>query len=515
MKVACVQQRAEGIECHQGIFENLKNLIVEAAQNQADFIVLPECSYPAYFLGINQAECDKALEGAERFLEQIAELAAEHKVYIAAGAAVYEGEKLYNAAYMFDDNGKLVHKTAKSNMWHFDSEWFTPGEEFEVFDTKFGTMGMLVCADGRVPEIARILALKGAKVIIDLVNLTAAAAEPKGLMNQQYEFMLPVRAMENGTWFLVADKAGLEAGAASYLGRSMVIDPKGKIVADASPDKQEILYYEIDLDMYEDKRSGRRPDLYGEMVKETKELPVYELMKRPILDLSATEAYMSMATFSAKTQEEYFEKASHYIHACSYMGTRILCLPQADMEIEELAKKLQEVLPENLVLVISGMLGGYKSALILDKGQVYGKAYKTHGKDSNPEGDLTVTETTWGRVAVIFDEEAYIPEVPRSCMLKGCEVLIWSDNTARNMDTKVMQTRGAENKIFVIRTSNVEQDTASAVNPDGRPVTSTFRGMEQVASGMFFLPAARAKAVVPGTDVVLGRIGKAYKDLLK
>lgn len=517
MKVACVQQKAEGIESYKGIFENLKNLVTEAASNKAELIVLPECAYPAYFLGIDKEACDKALGEAEKFLEQTAALAAELKVYLATGVAVYEGDKLYNAAYMFDDNGKLVHKTAKSNMWHFDSTWFTPGEEYEAFDTKFGRMGMLICADGRVPEIARVLALKGAKLIIDTVNLTAAAAEPKALMNQQYAFMLPVRAMENGTWFLVSDKAGLEAKTASYLGRSMVIDPKGNIVADASPDKQEIVYYDVDMGLAETKGAERRPELYGDLVKKTEELPVYQAIKESVLDLAKTEVFVSAAAFPADTCEKYLQEAEFYIRACEIMGTKLLCLPQlnADADLEPVVSQLKQKLSTDMILVISGTCGGCKTGFVFDREKIYAEYQKTHGESSNPEARLKVTETPYGRVAVIFDEEAYTQEIARVCMLNGCEILIWSDSAARTMDTKVMQTRGAENKIFVVRTSSAQNDTASIVNPGGQVSTSTFRGVEQAASGLVFLPDARAKTVVPGTHIVLGRIPAAYGDLVK
>jgi predicted amidohydrolase len=467
-------------------------------------------------LGIDQEQCDKALEGAQEFLNKIATLAAERKVYIATGVAIYEGEKLYNAAYIYDDDGRLLHKTAKSNMWHYDATWFTPGEEYEVFDTKFGKMGMLICADGRVPEIARILALKGARLIIDTVNLTAAAADPKALMNQQYEFMLPVRAMENNTWFLVSDKAGLEAKTGSYLGRSMVIAPNGDIVADASTDKQEIVYYEVDMELAGGEQPERRPELYGELVKDVNELDVCKVMKEPVMELARTEVFVSTAAFKAQTEEAYLEQAKFYVRACELMKTKILCLPQmnGDSDIEALVSPIQSALTTDMIVVVSGMSQGCKSAVIFDKEGIYSKCYKTHGELSNLNGQLEVVKTPYGRLSVMFDEEAYIQEIARVHMLKGCEILIWSDSKARGMDTKVMQTRGAENKIFVVRTSNAENDTSSAANPDGKIFTSTFRGMEQAASGLVFLLAARAKTVVPGTNIVLTRIARAYKDLL-
>ena len=516
MRVACVQQRAQGIEDYKEIYENLKGLILEAVNHGTELIVLPECAYPAYFLGINEEICKEAVKASELFLEQIVSLAQKNRVYIAVGIAINENGKLCNAAYLFDDNGNLVHKTGKSNMWHFDSKWFTPSTEYTAFDTKFGKMGMLVCADGRIPEIARILSKKGAKVIIDLVNLAASAAEPKNLMNQQYEFILPVRAMENQTWFLVADKAGMEANTVSYLGRSMIIAPDGKIVKEASTERQEIIYYDIDMEEKKAELEERRPELYGDLIKDVKKLDVLQVMRQELGQAADAEVYLSTAAFQAMSREEYICKARYYIKACELMGSKILCLPQlrSDEDIESMIKELKSFLKSNMILIVSGKRSGYKGAIILDKTNIYGTYYKTHGKESKRDEQLKVVETPFGRLAIIFDQEAYVQELPRVYMLKGCDILIWSDCEARTMNTQVMQTRGAENKIFVVRTSNAREDTSSVVNPDGRLVTSTFYGEEQAASGMVFLPLARSKSIVPGTDVVLGRIGDSYHALV-
>lgn len=75
-----------------------------------------------------------------------------------------------------------------------------------MFDTEFGRIGVMICADGRVPEVARMLRLGGAQLILDAVNLVASAEAPDKLTNQQYQFILPIRAWENGVPIAVCGK---------------------------------------------------------------------------------------------------------------------------------------------------------------------------------------------------------------------------------------------------------------------------------------------------------------------
>ena len=100
------------------------------------------------------------------------------------------------------------------------------GDELEVFDTPIGRIGIILCGDGRQPEIARVLALKGAQLIIDLTNLTATGSSSEQLSNPQYEYMLPTRAVENKVWFVIANKVGMEADSILYCGKSCFISPQ-------------------------------------------------------------------------------------------------------------------------------------------------------------------------------------------------------------------------------------------------------------------------------------------------
>ena len=307
MYVACIQLRANSILEYKDAYENILFMTGEAGKAGAQMAVLPECAYPAYFLGLDMDKAKEAVSLNGGLLEKLKALAIKYKMHIVSGIVTEKEGRLYNSAIMIDDSGNIVQSASKSNLWHFDSKWFTASENYEVFKTRFGVMGMIVCADGRLPEISRILSIAGAQVIIDPVNLAAAAEDPKQLTNQQYQFMLQVRAAENGVWILVTDKVGLEAGCVNYLGRSMIIDPRGKIAACASPDEQEIIYCEVDLSLGPElKPVKRRPELYGILAEENSALPVIADLEKPRV-IRNCEVFTSTIMYRVSKREEYLQ----------------------------------------------------------------------------------------------------------------------------------------------------------------------------------------------------------------
>lgn len=514
MKVACIQMRAGSVFEYDATYRRILDLVEEAGKGGAQMAVLPECAYAAYFLGLDLEKARESLARNADLLDKLSELARRHDMYIAAGLVTERDGVLYNSAVMIDPEGRTINAVDKSNMWHFDSRWFRAAETYGVFETRYGTMGIIVCADGRLPEISRILALDGAKVIIDLVNLAAAASDPKMLSNQQYQFILPARAAENGVWMAVADKVGLEGGCASYLGRSMVIAPDGEIVACASTDREEILYHEIDPD-----RAGkpaaidRKPELYGLINQPNDTTPAAADVEKRVV-MKDGEVFTTTSQFRAADMDGYVEKAAHYLRCCDPLGSRLILLPQAEYPVDRIVERLMPSVPDKLIAIAAGRdADGVKCAVAFTAREALSRWRKTHaGSGGEPVSSVPFhcLETDGGKLGVIFDEEAYVPEIARCYMLLGCNILLWADCAARTMNTKMMQTRAAENKIFVVRGTCDGADSASVCDTEGRILTATFQGTEQAASGMILYPLSLSKSVVPGTDVLFGRRSGSY-----
>ncbi|MEW6303629.1 MAG: carbon-nitrogen hydrolase family protein [Verrucomicrobiota bacterium] len=138
-------------------------LIAEAAKQKADLVVLPE-TLTYYGTGLTYADCAESIPGPST--DYFGGLAKQHNLYIAAGLIERDRHLLYNVAVLLGPDGKVAGKYRKVALPRSEIEGgVTPGDDYPVFDTRFGKLGMMVCYDGFFPEVARELTNRGAEVI--------------------------------------------------------------------------------------------------------------------------------------------------------------------------------------------------------------------------------------------------------------------------------------------------------------------------------------------------------------
>lgn len=138
-------------------------LIEQAAQKKADLVVLPE-SITVYGTKLPYAECAEPIPGPST--NYFGELAKKHNLYIVVGLYERAQHLVYNVAVLIGPDGKIVGKYRKVTLPRGEIEkGVTPGNEYPVFQTRFGKVGMMVCYDGFFPEVARELSKNGAEVI--------------------------------------------------------------------------------------------------------------------------------------------------------------------------------------------------------------------------------------------------------------------------------------------------------------------------------------------------------------
>jgi predicted amidohydrolase len=183
-----------------------------------------------------------------------------------------KGDRLYNAAVLVGPHGErggVIGKYRKMHpWWPPEHHWVTAGDlGYNVFSTDIGNIGIMICYDAAFPEPARCLAIAGADVICQPSNWLLHEGRPLSP-----DFVTKTRALENHVFFMGSNRIGTERGA-RFVGRSQIIDVGGRVLAEASQDKDEIVYADIDtaaarskrLDP-EDARSdlwwARRPDTY-------------------------------------------------------------------------------------------------------------------------------------------------------------------------------------------------------------------------------------------------------------
>lgn len=252
--------------------ENLKKaslMIAKSVKENVDFIVLPEmfnCPYSNDKF-IEYGEEEKTSET----LPKISKLANENKVYILAGSIPEkENDKLYNTSYLFDKNGDITAKHRKMHLFDIDvkgkitfkeSDVLTAGDNFTIANTEFGKIGIGICYDIRFPELARIMAQKGALILFypGAFNMTTGPAH--------WELLFKSRALDNQVYCVGVAPALNEDASYHSFGHSIITSPWGDIISEAS-EKETLIISEIDLSEIKKIREelpllkNKREDLY-------------------------------------------------------------------------------------------------------------------------------------------------------------------------------------------------------------------------------------------------------------
>jgi predicted amidohydrolase len=192
------------------------------------------------------AAAGEAIDGA--LMMRVAALARELKIYLSVGYAEKRGDRMFNSSVIFSPDGGIAGHYSKSHTAD-DEPFNTKGTEFPVFATPHGRWGTLICYDRQLPETARVLALRGAQLI--LVPAWGSYAE----MN---DIMMRVRAYENGVWLAFVHPK-----------RCLVIDPRGKVVAKDLGEFDQVVMatIRIDPDARQTLLERRRPELYEELLR--------------------------------------------------------------------------------------------------------------------------------------------------------------------------------------------------------------------------------------------------------
>ena len=162
-RLATVHFRPQGGKTPEGNCRLYAPLIAEAARQKADLVVLGE-TLTYYGLGKSFAEVAEAIPGPST--DYFGTLAKKHDLYIVAGLVERSGHLIYNTAVLIGPDGKVVGKYRKTTLPRGEIEaGIAPGDDYPVFETRFGKVGMMICYDGFFPEVARQLSNRGAEVI--------------------------------------------------------------------------------------------------------------------------------------------------------------------------------------------------------------------------------------------------------------------------------------------------------------------------------------------------------------
>lgn len=271
MKIACAQLDVD-FGKPQSNLDRAVSVLGNCKASGADLIVFPECFLTGYCVNSREDAEQIALNSpgsCESLLEQLLEECKNLGVYCVVGFAEHQQNALYNSAALIDPNGKFdIYR--KTHLPHLGFDRFvTPGDRLEVFENDLGKFGILICFDLRHPEASRVLALKGAELIILPTNWPVGAhAGPN--------FAAPARAAENRVFVATCNRVGQENGF-DFIGQSGIYDVTGQTLAKAGTD-QEIIYADIDLAQARIKRTVIRPDEYEIAMFESRRPELYAII---------------------------------------------------------------------------------------------------------------------------------------------------------------------------------------------------------------------------------------------
>lgn len=511
--VACCQLQARDLREAETSLDAILAALDEAGAAEADLVLLPECSYPAYFLGDDDPYGKPGVRPFAEVCALFSERARRYGYWLAAGMAVpHPNGGLTNSGVVFGPDGEVRGRYDKSFLWHFDNNWFTAGNEFPVFDTGFCRFGILICADGRLPEIARMLRMNGAEVICDLTAWVSWARTAEALNTTQCEYLMPTRAFENGAWVAAADKWGTEDGTIVYAGRSTVIDPTGAVRAGLASTGDGVLVYRFDP--VEVETIGRRPALYANLVAPTATLPVIALEGEPLVPADAggrLGVIPDAADFDASRLARRF--AALRAQDCNLVvaaGTRGLEGWQVELPLLEAAVK-----EHGGALAFGVMTTGCnwsQSAVIVMPDRAV-EHVATHGRGlALGETNAPVVPTAAGNVGLLCGEEAFVPEVARCLALEGADVLAWTTFEGHDMNERVARTRADESRVYV---AAAWPGGGLIASPDGALLTAVPAGLDIAMSASSHLALSRWKERAPGTHVIRGRTPEAYGLLVR
>jgi predicted amidohydrolase len=251
--------------------ENVARVINSLRGAKADLLVLPELFSTGY-LFLNEEELRRSAETIPdgSTVSKFLELAKKQNTNLVFGIAERADDKLFNSSVLVTAKGEcFVYR--KLHLFDREKNLFSPGDkELEVFDIGEAGIGMMICFDWIFPEVARSLALKGADII----------CHPSNLILPHCQDAMVTRCIENRVFAITSNRTGTEkigdpaeGGGGielTFTGRSQIVDPKGRVLAQANAKEEKLCIIEIDPILAKDKKvtpnnhifEDRRTDFY-------------------------------------------------------------------------------------------------------------------------------------------------------------------------------------------------------------------------------------------------------------
>jgi len=370
---------------------------------------------------------------------------------------------------------------------------FEPGDDpYQVFDTELGRLGLLICADGIVPEAARVLSLMGAQVLLNSLNSRGP---------DEMRVHIPLRALENGVWHVASNSVGNPNNAGllwPWTGGSQICDPHGKrsvaseqhddmVMGDVRPFEAELKKGSWTQDIF----AQRRPELYSLLTKPIDAVPCAQ-MYGPAPEVlpfsgpaSVKVAMLQLSWTHTRLCTEWMTKRQ--VSYAARRGAIIGVLPElwcfARGEVEKDPKAAADYSSSVLQLMLDAARENsmhlcftlveqetesssrlFHTAYLVDPGGVAMKYRKAHlgvseraWATAGPELSAVCPMAELGHIAMLVGDEVWIPEVSRCLALAGAEIVLhpadWLTAEAGEM---AATERASENRFHLVSVTRLD-----------------------------------------------------------
>ena len=276
-KMSKQEMKQELEKIKRAMLEKHKKLTEEAAKKGVKILCYQELFDLPYFPAEHhQRWYDVAESIPGPTTEEVSGWAKKHSMVIIAPIYEYVMDGVYyNSAAVIDADGKLLGITRKMHIPYvhpgfYEKYYFKPGNtDYPIFQTAYAKVAPYICYDRHFPDGARILGLHGAEI---LFNPSATTA---GVSKYLWELEQPAHAVANGYFVGAINRVGTEEpwNTGKFYGSSYFCSPRGKIIAQGSEDRDEVVVADLNLEeIYETRNAwafyrDRRPETYGDLTK--------------------------------------------------------------------------------------------------------------------------------------------------------------------------------------------------------------------------------------------------------
>ena len=507
---------------------NLERIAVHVralAAEGARVVALPEAMNAGYLFDSpsHALELGERLDGP--FVSGLAKLATETGVWIACGITERDDDDLYNTAVLVGPEVGLVARHRKVNLAPHDRRWFQRGDgRPAVADTPHGRLGLFICYDSRLPQVARGLALAGTDLMINCANFFS---EDKAALH------IPIRAAENGVPILAASKAGQER-AATYMGGTCLVDADGNTVALLGPEVEEgTIVAEVSTkpEKREERLRSRQPASYGWLDVPFADTPAGKAGSEPIV---VSESMVQVAAIQGRWADP--SELERRLDEVSTLGAGIWVLPQYPCDERPFDARGAEAVAARSPATLDAIARATRRAqawcvlgtvvrdasgpvavhaLVGPDGtvQICRRVHLDEATSWSPTGsEWFVAPTPWGRLGIVGGADIAHPESGRCLALQGADLLCVTAaiDSPWIRDFAVLE-RSSETRCHVVMANRIDGCVATGRSavipltgfPTPKPLAAGRAGLDdsRVVTGFIEMSAARNKYITTGTHL--------------